>query len=250
MIEKGYFEKKLIITPDYCDASARMSPVAVFTIFQGIAAEHAEALGVGGAAMARRGEFWLTVHTRVDFFHHAGLVQEVTACTWPERCEERAVRCFRGYSLHREDGKLVALGRTQWAILGPEGQLMHFDQSGFPANYPYAQRAGIAERPARFQDDFTEADLIHSCAVRSTDIDMGRHMNNVAYVRLLLDQFPAATLAEGNISSIEIHYAAPCLEGETLRIFRKQQENLCRMAVKKADGKTAVLAAIRFRAGE
>ena len=57
MIEKGYFEKKLIITPDYCDASARMSPVAAFTIFQGIAAEHAEVIGVGGAAMARRRSF-------------------------------------------------------------------------------------------------------------------------------------------------------------------------------------------------
>ena len=31
--------------------------------------------------------------------------------------------------------------------------------------------------------------------VRSTDIDAGHHMNNVAYVRVLLDCFPAAVLA-------------------------------------------------------
>ena len=39
-------------------------------------------------------------------------------------------------------------------------------------------------------------------------------MNNVAYVRVLLDCFSAAQIASGKIVSIEAHYAAPCLEGE------------------------------------
>ena len=177
------------------------------------------------------------------------LRQVVTAATWPEHCEGRSLRCFRSYSLRQGD-QLLALGRTQWAVLGEKGRLIPFAQSGFPEDFPFVEREGITEAPARFRDDLLPEELVQRHTVRSTDIDMGRHMNNVAYVRLLLDQFPAATLAEGNISSVEIHYAAPCLEGETLRIFRKQQENLCRMAVKKADGKTAVLAAIRFRAGE
>ena len=65
---QGFFEKNFTLSPDYCGASARMSPLAVFTMFQAIAAEHAERIGVGGAAMARRGAFWLTLHSRVDFF--------------------------------------------------------------------------------------------------------------------------------------------------------------------------------------
>ncbi len=36
---------------------------------------------------------------------------------------------------------------------------------------------------------FEDADLFSHYAVRSTDIDLGHHMNNVAYVRLLLDCF-------------------------------------------------------------
>ena len=64
-METGVFEKPVLLTPDYCSRSAAMSPLAAFTIFQGIASEHAELIGVGGAAMAKRGEFWLTVHSRV-----------------------------------------------------------------------------------------------------------------------------------------------------------------------------------------
>ena len=80
-----------------------------------------------------------------------------------------------------------------------------------------------------------------------TDIDMGRHMNNVVYIRLLLDCLPAKELASGRIKSIEAHYASPCLEGETLGVFCRRKERLCRMAVRHADGRPAVLAQIVFR---
>ena len=51
---ESIFEKRLTVTPDYCDASGALSPLAAFTIFQGIAAQHAEVLGVGSSAMAKK----------------------------------------------------------------------------------------------------------------------------------------------------------------------------------------------------
>ena len=49
-MQQGIFEKSITVTPDYCDAAAQLSPLAAFTIFQGIAAQHAELIGVGSAA--------------------------------------------------------------------------------------------------------------------------------------------------------------------------------------------------------
>ena len=31
---EGYFEKEFVLTPDYCDARAGLSPYGAFTIFQ------------------------------------------------------------------------------------------------------------------------------------------------------------------------------------------------------------------------
>lgn len=242
---QGYFEKEFTLTPDYCDARAGLSPYGAFTIFQAIATEHAELIGVGGAAMAKRGEFWLTAHSRVDFFGRAKLMQTLTAKTWPESCGEKSIRCFRSYSLKCGE-ELVALGRTQWAILGPEQKIVPFGQSGFPRDFPFTGEAGITGAPARFRDDFAPEDFVREYTVRPTDIDFGRHMNNVAYIRVVLDCFSAKTIASGTISSIEAHYAAPCLEGETLTVYQKQEADSVRVAIKKADGKAAVLAAVRF----
>ena len=57
-MQAGFFEKQIVLTPDLCGSAAALSPLAAFTIFQGIASEHAERIGVGGAAMAKRGELW------------------------------------------------------------------------------------------------------------------------------------------------------------------------------------------------
>ena len=68
---EGYFEKEFVLTPDYCDARAGLSPYGAFTIFQAIATEHAERIGVGGAAIMERNLY--IVHTlSVDFFSHFG----------------------------------------------------------------------------------------------------------------------------------------------------------------------------------
>ena len=196
---EGYFEKEFVLTPDYCDARAGLSPYGAFTIFQAIATEHAERIGVGGAAMAKRGEFWLTVHSRVDFVGRAHLMQTLRAKTWPEPCDETSIRCFRSYSLNCGDTP-VALGRTQWAILGPEQKVVPFGQSGFPRDFPFTGEAGITAAPVRFRDDFAPEDFVRTYTVRPTDIDFGQHMNNVAYIRVLLDCFSAAELASGRIA--------------------------------------------------
>ena len=242
---EGYFEKEFVLTPDYCDARAGLSPYGAFTIFQAIATEHAERIGVGGAAMAKRGEFWLTVHSRVDFVGRAHLMQTLTAKTWPEPCDEASIRCFRSYRLTCGDTP-IALGRTQWAILGPEQKVVPFGQSGFPRDFPFTGEAGITDAPVRFRDDFAPEDFVRTCTVRPTDIDFGQHMNNVAYIRVLLDCFSASRIASGKIASIEAHYAAPCLEGESLSVYQKQEGETVRIAIKKESGKPAVLAAVRF----
>ena len=220
---ESIFEKRLTVTPDYCDASGALSPLAAFTIFQGIAAQHAEVLGVGSSAMAKKGEFWLTVHTRVDLFERAYLMDELTVRTWAEACSERDVRTYRSYTLSRGEA-VIARGKTEWAILGPEQKII------------------------RFHEKFEDADLFSHYAVRSTDIDLGHHMNNVAYVRLLLDCFSAKELASGNIQSVELHYSTPCFEGEALTVYKKSlDDGTCRIGIVKPDGKTALQACVTFK---
>lgn len=65
------FTKHLTVDPSMCDATAALGNANIFALFQDIASEHAQQIGVGTAAMSARSIFWLTVHTRVQFFQKA-----------------------------------------------------------------------------------------------------------------------------------------------------------------------------------
>ena len=43
-MQTGFFEKQIVLTPDLCGSAAALSPLAAFTIFQGVASEHKTAL--------------------------------------------------------------------------------------------------------------------------------------------------------------------------------------------------------------
>lgn len=99
---EGYFEKEFVLTPDYATRGQVFRPMARSQSFRQLRPS-TRRIGVGGAAMAKRGEFWLTVHSRVDFVGRAHLMQTLNAKTWPEPCDETSIRCFRSYSLNCGD---------------------------------------------------------------------------------------------------------------------------------------------------
>ena len=140
-------------------------------------------------------------------------------------------------------------------MLGEKGRLIPFAQSGFPEDFPFVEREGITEAPARFRDDLLPEELVQRHTVRSTDIDMGRHMNNVAYVRLLEISVGDEVLYKAFIHGLR-YPEQGVLKGSEKRVYYRllgelvglcrREGSICRMAVRKPDGKTAILAAVRF----
>ena len=122
-MEQGIWTREFLISPELCDMDGRLGVLGGLTLFQALAAEHAEQIGVGFAAMARRREFWLTVHCRIELLRPLALMDTVTGETWPEACRAESVRCFRSYRLRRGD-EVFAVGRTEWAILGGAGKVV------------------------------------------------------------------------------------------------------------------------------
>jgi len=242
-METGIYTRKFIVQPDHCGRDAALSPVGAFIAFQALSAEHAQILGIGAADMLRQQKFWVTVHNRIDFSGRAWLLDELDASTWAEPCGPESLRCYRGYSLKKGD-RTIALARTQWAILDKKGEAVPFGESGFPSDYEFARIQGITDEPAWLEDNFTDADICGEFTVRSTDIDFGNHMNNIAYVRKFLDQFPSDAITGSAVRSIEIHYGHPCMEGKLLKVYRRQENGIYNMCIRNSKGQTAALVMI------
>ena len=238
----GWYSKTGTVTPSLCDASFRLGIAQQFALVQDVAAEHAELLGLGGAVMTARGAFWLAVHTRLEFFAAAEMMAPLTVTTWPVRCAEEDLRLHRLYRIESA-GRVLSEGRTEWMIRDMKtGRLLRARDAGFPADMTYRDEQVCTTPFSRVTDRFSEDDLAFRRPVVFSDVDFGAHMNNVAYVRAMLDSFDAAEMRALSPKSMEIRYHEPCREGEEISVYRKATEDGFVFAVRKPDGKVSATA--------
>lgn len=236
------FTRKQTITPGICDASGRLGCADTFRLFQDVASEHAERMGLGGIAMQKQHAFWMTVRTRVHFYKRPWMMQEVELSTWP--MAPGRMRCDRCYRLS-DDETLLAEGRTEWCVYDTQANAVRSTEGLFDPETVFSDALLLPAPYARFRHDFADADRICSYVVRPSDIDIGRHMNNVAYLRMLMDSFSVAEQERMRITEMEILFCMPCFEGEALDVLRRRTDDGYEFGVRRPDGRYAALALLR-----
>ena len=228
--------------PSMCVASGHIGLSAAFALFQDVASEHAERMGLGGVAMQKKHAFWMTVRTRVHFYKRPWMMQVVDLTTWP--MAPGKMRCDRCYRLC--DGEtLLAEGRTEWCVYDTQANAVRSTEGLFDPETAFPTELLLPDPYARFRHDFAEDDRACTHVVRASDIDVGRHMNNVAYLRMLMDSFSVSEQERMRITEMEILFCMPCFEGEELDVLRRKTDSGYEFGVRRPDGRYAALALLR-----
>lgn len=236
-------KKNYILNVDGCDSFGQMSPISYFTHIQNISVEHANMLGLNPHKLLKNNEFWVLTHILLQINNPIYFTEEFTITTWPQKCDE-SLRNYRQYRFEK-NGEPFALAKSQWAIIKNK-QVISIEESSLDKNLIYPKKDEFDQPLSIFEDDFNENDLLTTYKVVSGDIDINHHMNNVAYLRILLNCFTVEQLHSHIIKSIEIHYGKSCFENETLKIYAKEKQNSLSFAIKKADNHNAVIGEIKY----
>ena len=231
------FSKEILIVPSMCDSTGKLGIPDTAALFMDIAAEHSNILGIGQKVLSAQGGFWLTVKTMLRFCRRPEFGESVRLTTWPEIPDRR--KCLRDYEI-TANGETLCCGKTEWAILDmSSGRLRHVD-SVYPADLELTDRCSMSEDFTRFENDPAEGELLGRYLVRSTDIDLGGHMNNVAYLRAFASLFSSSDWNSADIRFMEIWYRAQCFEGEELSVYHRKNDDFTEVSFIKPDGNCAL----------
>ena len=184
---EAVYKRDMIIPMSMCDFEGRLSIPDTVGIFMDMAADVTEQLGIGLTAMARDKFFWLTVRTRCRFHRRPKALEPAVAATWAHSMQ-RAI-CNRYYTLSQGE-ELLAEGKTEWLVF----DLVTGNMAAALAEpfylFPGSDETVCDGGRVRIKRDFSDASLLGTYTIRSTDIDIGHHMNNVAYIRAVLGMVP------------------------------------------------------------
>ena len=233
------YTQEFVVLPGVCDSSGALGIPDAFTLFMDLAAIHAEILRFDTPRLMKQGLFWLTVRTRIRFFRRPKMAERVTLATWPERPGK--LRTDRDYVIE-QDGARLAAGKTEWTILEMETGKLHPMEGVFAPDFTFYPDVVWEEPFLRMKDE--PLDEFARYTVRSTDIDLGGHMNNAAYVRAIAGAFSCEEWQSMDIRELEIAFRAPSYEGDTLILQKRDDGGALALRAALPDGKTIVLARI------
>ena len=234
--------KSFSIVPSQCDSTAKLGIPNAFSMLMDVATEHADLLGIGPSYLMREDRFWLTVRAKARFHRRPALTERVQLATWPEPPDRH--RCLRDYALTCGDELLVE-GKAEWVILDRKtGRLLNVAEI-YPEGLVLREDVVLPERFSRIPEDFTGSEPLGTYTVLSTDIDLGGHMNNAAYIHAFATLFSTKEWGEMEIRELEAVYRAQCFEGETLAVRKLRREDCTDVRFDKPDGSAALL--IRYR---
>ena len=97
---------------------------------------------------------------------------------------------------------------------------------------------------ARIADHFEGIAPYAEYQVRSTDIDVGGHMNNTAYVRMIMGSLSNEERKALTIRRMDVIFRASCYEGDVLSFRRKETEDGLDIRVSRGE-ETVLLVRIR-----
>ncbi len=194
------------------DPGNRVRADAIAGYMMEAAWRHADSWGMSVPALQAENRTWVLARLAVRFYDRPGWKSELSVETWS--------RGFRGFPAIRDfvvngPGGLVALGCSVWFILDMETRRpVRLD--------PYAGRgpslpgraAGVPEPGKIPPVSGWEREV--PMPVRSGDLDMNGHVNNVNYLEWIYEAVPPEILSGMRIREAVLHYTAETFYPETV----------------------------------
>jgi medium-chain acyl-[acyl-carrier-protein] hydrolase len=195
---------------------------------------HAEALGVGFAALAKQDKYWVLSRFRLEIVQPAPWGTPVTLRTWPRAI--KSVFAMRDFELADGAGARFAAGSSAWLVLDAASRRPQRLQKLLPSFANLGDRTALNRDPEKLPELDTW-ETTYSVCVRYTDIDVNRHVNSSRYIGWILDAYPWEFHNTHAVRSLEINYLSETVAGEVLTIrTRATEPHLWSHSLCKADG--------------
>jgi len=150
---------------------------------------------------------------------------------------------YRDYKIYNQEDKLLAFASSTWLLMDTTVRKMTRIPQ-FILNLDIPPPEVCLPRPKNKLPKFEQVDLQKSFEVGWYDLDFNQHLNNVFYLKWMLETIPEHLLLQGQLENMDIIYKLECQWKEEVvcetQILGATQ--LLHRLVRKSDGKTLSLA--------
>ena len=224
------------------DISRHLSFVSLCNYLQDAAASHAVQLQLGYGDLQRQQLAWVLRQMRVETSGRALWGDTVRIETWPRRPDR--LLAHRDFLVINGKGEEIARATTAWLIIDTEQRRhIRLDPAMFE-DYHFREQEVFTE-PLRSLPRMKEGKLLFRRTVRFSDIDMNDHLNNVSYIRWIMDAYYLENPHGSYPATFDIQHGHEVFEGQEVGVYQHAGEGYILYQVRiEETGQTAATAMV------
>lgn len=223
------------VSASISDAQANLSVLGIFQIVQDAVTEMMGKLKIDGiSARELYDAVWVFTRNRTkllktlpwndDLFTVNAFVSSITRAT-----------ISIDVSIRDCNGQPVAYSRIEMCPLDLSTMRIRRVETVGVTDKAIIEQAEIDITFTKFDCDADMLAPVDEVCVRSTNIDMSQHTNNVEYIRFILNTYTVNQLKDMRIREMEVRYVNQSYEHDILNIYKQSEQNKDLFLLKSSD---------------
>ncbi len=227
------FTREHIVSSAFIDSSVRLGIAQAALLVQDNLTESFAAMDCDGVVYRERhNAFWVFTKTKIIFMRRPAWREKISASTFP--VDASGFRTHVNTIFKDANGATLLTANQEACVLSLENHRpLRISNLTYPKeNFP---QPVLNEPFEKIPEIISEENFSFEQKIRSGQIDMSRHMNNIEYIRLALNVFDDDFLQANEVAELEVHYTGESREGQTLRVFRRDENDATLVAIQESE---------------
>ncbi len=220
---KNYHTEKFVVNDTDVDFNQIVPVSELFRMIEIATFNHSNLIGLDHKTMQEKNNaFWVVTKMKLILKHGIKTGEKVKVTTWTR--ELGKVRALRDCVI-KTSNTIKAKATAEWCCLDFETRkLRKLDSICYP-NLVMEKNDNLNMLFTNMRENVDNKNFVYTKKVRSTDIDVNKHTNNLKYIYMAMDAFSVEELLNYNIKEFEIYFVNESYEGESIDILKKKNRN-------------------------
>lgn len=241
---KNWHTEKITIDDTQLNNKMEVPVTELMKLFQVATFNHSNIMGLDHETMEKKSHaFWVVTKMKVILLDSISSGEKINVTTWTR--ELGTVRALRDCVI-KSKNKVKAKFLAEWCCLDWDTRKLRRMNTICYPELVMEKTNNVNTEFTNMREEVGEKDYVYTREIRSTDIDINSHTNNLKYNYMALDAFSVDELNSFDIKEYEMYFVNESYEGNKINVFKKRVKNYFYVEGRIED-KTIFKATIKFK---
>jgi len=220
--DNAKYEESFLIGSFDTDLNGNAKLTSICNYLQEIAGKHIDTIHEGVNNLQKQNMTWVLSRLKIHISQFPRWKEKITIQTWATGTEGPFGN--RDFIILNDERKTIAVASSSWLVIRTDTKTP-VRPKRFVENLPNYNGKTVFKTPLKKLKPKNEFDFKESIKIHYSDIDINQHVNNVKYIKWVIDACPMDKLTKNQITELQINFLHESKLTAELNIFRNKLIN-------------------------